>query len=366
MITSRTFSLPGRNLITDDGQQFLWFSGTDYLGAGHNEALRRFILKGIEQYGTHYGSSRNSSLQLGVYQEAEERLAGFMGVSGTLLVSSGMWAGQLVMKEIKHLARLNNHSAELRYYYAPGAHPAIQGEDYTPVLISWRDWAAQSILQINDAEDDNTMHIVCTDAIGSPFVQTFDFSVFSQIKDPSRVILIIDESHSLGVLGAGGKGIYRDIPEALQSNALIVSSLNKAMGIPAGVISGSRLMIQALRHSPFFAGASPAAPAFIFALEKMLSHDLYSTMHNQLLENVAYFHSIFSVAGLFTSASNYPVLCSTDSRLFGFLLSQGIMASCFPYPKPDDLPVTRIVITALHQKEDLSRLAEVCTLYLKN
>jgi 7-keto-8-aminopelargonate synthetase-like enzyme len=42
-----------------------------------------------------------------------------------------------------------------------------------------------------------------------------------------------------------------------------------------------------------------------------------------------------------------------------FLKENGIMTACFPYPTATDLPVTRLVVSALHLKEDLDKLAWV-------
>ena len=95
--TLLTHSLPGRTVTLDSGEDFLWFSGTDYLGMGSNEAFGAYLAEGFARYGTHYGSSRNGSLRLAVYEDAEESLATYADAPAALVVSSGMWAGQLVM-----------------------------------------------------------------------------------------------------------------------------------------------------------------------------------------------------------------------------------------------------------------------------
>ena len=98
-----TNQLPGRTVILEENGEYLYFSGTDYLGMGHNEDFRICLDKGFHLYGSHYGSSRNNSLQLNVYRETEGALSNYTSSPSALTVSSGMWAGQLVLKEIENI-----------------------------------------------------------------------------------------------------------------------------------------------------------------------------------------------------------------------------------------------------------------------
>lgn len=355
-----TDKLPGRTVETSDGRKYLWFSGTDYLGMGHNEDLRRYVQVATETFGNHYGSSRNNSLRLTMYDEAEMQLAHFLQTESALIVSSGMWAGQLLIKVIEEI--IEEHSTLTTYHYGPGVHPALWRNSFQRTDSNWYEWSEQTIRRINEAPESN--HIICSDAIGSPMVRAFDFSVFDALKKPSKVWLLIDESHSLGVLGSAGKGIAEQIPASILPRTTFVSSLNKALGIPAGAIWGAKSVIAKLRQSPWFAGASPPAPAYAYGLKMLLEQNKYATARALLMDNVAWFNAQMDDNALFKAVKNYPVFCSTNAALFDHLLQNGIMASCFPYPSPSDAPVTRIAISSLHQKEDLDRLAEVCKQFI--
>lgn len=352
-----TSKLPGRIVETTDGREFLWFSGTDYLGMGHNEDLRRYLYAATETFGNHYGSSRNNSLRLEIYDETERQLADFLQSESALIVSSGMWAGQLLVKVIEEIT--DEHSTLTSYHYSPGVHPALWRNTFQRTDLNWHEWSEQTVARINEAPHESR-HIICSDAVGSPMVKAFDFSVFDALKEPSKVWLLIDESHSLGVLGATGKGIAEQVPSSILPRTTFVSSLNKALGIPAGAIWGAKDVIAKVRQSPWYAGASPPAPAYMSALKTLLEQNKYETARTVMLENTAYFNRAVEGRALFESIPAYPVFCSSNAALFDYLLQNGILASCFPYPSPADAPVTRIAISSLHQKEDLDRLAEVC------
>lgn len=328
---------------------------------GHNEDLRNYVHAATETFGNHYGSSRNNSLRLDIYDETEKQLAAFLQADATLLVSSGMWAGQLLMKEIENAVRSHSNPDTIAFHYAPGVHPALWGHTFQRTDLEWHSWAAQTVQKINRSAA-GIAHIICSDAVGSPMVKAFDFSLFDELANPAW--LIIDESHSLGVLGTNGRGIYSTIGKRLLPQTLVVSSLNKALGIPAGAISGPQRMIEKIRQSPWFAGASPPAPAYVYALKRLLEDNKYVAARALLMENIHYFDQRIAGSTLFESVTDYPVFCSTNAALFDHLLRNGVMASCFPYPSPADAPVTRIAIASLHQKEDLDRLAEVCNQFI--
>lgn len=362
METFHTHRLPGRNVATTNGKEYLWFSGTDYLGMGHDPDFHTYVNEGLNLLGTHFGSSRNNSLRLSIYEDTEAGFSEFTGAESALIVSSGMWAGQLVMKEIEKLVLNTAGDAPIQYHYAPRVHPALWGNHFKTSSKSWTDWASDTVRAINQSRENNA-HIICSDAVGSPVPELFDFSLLKEIHNPGQVYLVIDESHSLGAIGPGGKGIHDTLKDLLQVKIIVVSSLNKALGIPAGAVYGNTKWIDSLRSSPWFAGASPPAPAYIYALKKLLDTSRYTKAHLALQNNIRHFTEKITGANLFISFPDYPVFCNTGPALFEHLLKNGIMASCFSYPKPTDAPVTRLVISSLHKKDDLNRLAEVMMLF---
>lgn len=326
---------------------------------GHNEDFRRYVHSATETFGNHYGSSRNNSLRLDIYDDAEQQLAHFLKTESALIVSSGMWAGQLLMKEVENVVQRKRDISRIFYHYAPGVHPALWGHGFQRNNGEWSEWIMQTARKINATEPD-VAHIICTDAVGSPMVKAFDFTLFNAIQNSANVWLIIDESHSLGVMGARGNGVMEQIHPKLSKQTIFASSLNKALGIPAGAVWGSKSVVEMVRKSPWFAGGSPPAPAYAYALKTLLEQSKYAAARALLMKNIGYINAKMEGTALFKCIEGYPVFCSSNAALFEHLLENGIMASCFPYPSPADAPVTRIAISSLHQKEDLDRLAEVC------
>ena len=320
---------------------------------GHNEAFISFIHDGLQRYGTHFGSSRNNTLQLDIYDEAEERFSKFTGAPASLLVSSGMWAGQTALNYLSEL-----YKANAREYYAPYTHPALRKTNSANNFPdSWNEWAQATVHHIIQDPSDKK-HIIFTDSIRSPWPEVFDFAIFNRIPSDRNVMLIVDDSHGIGVLGKDGQGSYTDIARRTNAEVLLVASLNKAMGIPSGILLGRSETLQAIKKTHWFSGSSPASPGYIYAASQLLLSGEYIRAHERLISNIKYFQSFECIPALLESISGYPVYCSAMKDLHLFLLKNGILSACFPYPSPVDPAIVRLVINARHQKEDLNQLAE--------
>lgn len=109
--------LPGI-IIHIDNMEYLFFSGTNYLGIGCNEQFRLNLVEAFSRYGTIYASSRNNNLHLSIYQEAEAFFANQYGFEEAIITTSGLLAGQLAMQALKNKKMI----------YAPAAHPAIKSQ----------------------------------------------------------------------------------------------------------------------------------------------------------------------------------------------------------------------------------------------
>ncbi len=287
---------------------------------------------------------------MAIYEEAEASLADFAGAPAALVMSSGMWAGQFLVS--------NTALAGVQTHYAPRVHPALWGQGYISQELPWLDWLEGTCQKIQQS-DPLLQHVIYTDAVGAPWVEAYAWERLHDLPDNRSILLIADDSHGLGVLGEDGKGVFSQLPQKSNFRSIVTASLNKALGVPGGVVFGDQDFIQTIRQSPGFAGSSPTAPAYFYALRQNLATGIYQELQKKLLANIKYFRQKLTLPALFESIENYPVFCSRDSSLYPYLFDNGILTSHFSYPQPTDPAIVRLVITAQHQKEDLDRLAEV-------
>ena len=342
--------LPGRT-VQIDNEPWLYFSGTGYLGAAWNEGLQNLVRAGMQQYGLHFGGSRLSNIQLNIFAEAEEFLANYAGAEKALLLSSGTLAGQLLMRVLSQYGEV---------LAAPGAHPAIWA-NAVPEVNTWESWV-EKVKTI--AQTPGPALVIAANSIDPLRVRRFDFAWLSTLSLQRELIVVIDDSHGFGLTGAEGSGIYRSLTLPPGAQLLVISSLGKALGIPAGVILGPKMWLERLWVSPYFGGASPPAPAYLLALVQ--GQSFYAESRQKLQANIQQFVQNLPELVDFHFFPEYPVFYTPNSGLAAFLSQRKILISSFPYPTPQDALVTRIVLSSLHTDGDISSLLESLHYYCQS
>ncbi|GEO03065.1 8-amino-7-oxononanoate synthase [Adhaeribacter aerolatus] len=337
--------LPGRTL-TSGGREYLYFSGTSYLGMSRNEQFQKLLQAGFRQYGLNYSSSRLSNVQLSVFEETENYLATYTGAEAALTVSSGFMAGQLVVQAF---------SGKGTFIYGPRTHPALW-QGVQPINHqSFTEWAHDLPDIIAQTSSDNIF--ILFNSLDPLWVKKHHLSWLSQLDTTKNITLIIDDSHGLGVTGQNGAGVYRDLVLPPAIKLIVVSSLGKALGIPGGVILAEEATIQFLKNHTFFGGASPVVPAYLAAF--LQAPAIYQVAREQLFRNINYFLSCLAEPSLFQRFPDYPVFYTPQNQLYQYLLAHDVLISSFAYPTPQHEPVTRIILNSLHTQADIDKLTSL-------
>jgi 7-keto-8-aminopelargonate synthetase-like enzyme len=323
----------------------------------HQAEFQRSLLEGFRQFGSIYSVSRNNNVQLKIYSEAEQYLAQINQAEAAVTVSSGLLAGQIV-------ARL---FADCKCIYAPNTHPALwSSKPFHSPFTNYADFAA-NICQVVKKNKAHAIALFCN-SIDPLMCCNYNFNWITQLPENKDITIVIDDSHSMGMVRATGhedvpmkhgKGTYSLFRKLAKCNirVIVVASMAKAMGIAGGIILGEQGFIQQVKKSPLFTGASPIIPAFLYALMK--SEKTYLEAYEVLLKNISTFKENNSdLLHHFRYIDDYPVFYTKENKIFTLLEEKGIIISSFSYPSPEDLPLTRIVLSALHSPADIATLSE--------
>ena len=212
-----TDQLPGRTLVVD-GEEYLFFSGTSYLGIPGSEEFRACLQEGLSRYGTNYSSSRNSNVQLRVFEEAESYMATYTGAEAAFTMSSGYLAGQALVQTLRD----SGH-----FIYAPNTHPALWRSPADEVTGDYDAWVGTMLQQVKVLSQDHIV-LVCN-SLDPLKVRNHGFSWLDALPDDKQITLIVDDSHGFGVTGPDGAGIFAQLKARLQPNMhlVVASSLGK-------------------------------------------------------------------------------------------------------------------------------------------
>jgi 7-keto-8-aminopelargonate synthetase-like enzyme len=342
-------STTGRT-VSNDTDEYLFFSGTSYLGITANKIFHKLLCQGMNLYGSNYPTSRISNVQQPLYNDFESYLSNFMGMENAVTLSSGFLAGRLIATYI---------AVKDNVFYAPCVHPSLWIDDKSFHLSDFQTWSNDIISQINQADFKNV--VIVSNSLDSLMGIVYNFDFLLSIRQDVNIQVIIDDSHGFGVIGKEGQGIVCYLPKANNINYIIISSLAKAYGVLGGVILCDKNIAHSLKNSVFYTGSSAISPAYIYAF--FHAQSIYSEMRTRLRNNMSEFIYLIKQSDIFQYDDRFPVYFTNSSELGNFCEKQRIVLSSFPYPKPDDKRITRIVINALHTKNDIHKLFNTIRLY---
>lgn len=333
----------GRMVIVED-RHYLFFGGTAYLGLNRHPDFTALFKEGLDRYGLNNGTSRTNNVQLGIYGDAEKYAARKFGFEDTILLSSGYLAAQLAVRQI------SKHYSSDQILYSPCCHPALWLDGKPTATGGFADWANATVDYINNNTSDS--FLIISNTLDNVQPRRFDFSVFQAIHPGKKVHFILDDSHGLGVFHPSETSVR--ISQQAGLKLTVVASLAKGTGIDAGIIMADLQTTDKLRKTGVFVGASPSAPAFLYAF--LNGEQVYQEQWERLRANIQFFEQHLPQRNEWVYIEDYPVFYSPGKSYFDHLATNQILISSFPYPDPNDPPLDRIVLSAAHTQEDLEKL----------
>ena len=337
---------PNTTIIIKD-KKYLYFSGTSYLGISNLPEFQEIIFKNFKKWGTSYGSSRLANVKLDIYESSEKIVSNFIKSEACVTVSSGTLSGLITLSVLEK----NVDS----FFFMPKTHPSILPNNALPVFV---DDNLNKLLVNNKKE---TICIV-VDALATLETKPYCFNFLQEISQNKIVYLLIDESHSLGVLGENGCGISSEIQTPKNVEIIAVSSFTKAFGVNGGLITGKKYFINLIKQSPLFIGSAPMNPAFLESY--IVASSIYKNQLKTLLKNCEYVFDRIQHLDKVRMSKNYPVFFVDDKNIADFLLTKNIVITNFYYPTSSE-KINRIVLNASHSRAQLDKLCNCILQFFK-
>ncbi len=243
--------------IDVDGRPVLAFSSNDYLSLAGHPALRAALAEGARVWGAGAGASRLISGTQSPHREAERQLAAHVGLPRALLFGSGYAANvgttqALVGREDVVLSDELNHASLIDGCRLSRARVLVYRHadvDHVASLLAEHRRHHRSAL-------------IVTDALFSMDGDLAPLADLRALADLHGAGLLVDEAHTVGVLGEGGRGACAQLgvrPDAL------VGTLGKALGLAGAFVAGSAELVRWVENrarSFVFSTAMPPAIAF--------------------------------------------------------------------------------------------------------
>ena len=337
-------TFPGREILINN-VPYLYFGGTAYLGLQTLPQFQQLYIENVKRYGTNYGASRMSNVRLSLFDEAEAYLANLVGSESCITLSSGYLAGQFMLRflqEKKH-----------KFFYAPNSHSAIQAQKHKNyVTYASLSFALNSHLTANES----IIPVVFLDSIDFSGGNYPDFNGLKTLP-LHKCIVVIDDSHGIGIVGKTGEGVFKSIENLNPKELYVCCSLGKGFGIQAGAIFGRKIAIDKMKETPFFGGASPAAPAALATL--LNATTIYQSRRKLLRANITNFLDSLDKPEKFHNMPEHGAFTFKNPKLVSLLKKHNIIITDFNYPNERANTMSRIIISAHHTTHDINKLNTV-------
>lgn len=346
---------PGRVLV--DGQEALLLCSNNYLGLADHPLLQRASQKATERWGTSSGASRLVSGTMSLHRLLEERIAAFKGTEAALLFNSGYAANTGI---ISALAGRGDVIFSDRLNHASIVDGALLSRA-TMVRYPHNDMVA--LRQLLERHPATGLRLIVTDGVFSMDGDVARLQELVALKSAFGALLMVDDAHGTGVLGARGRGSAEWAGVMTQVD-IHMGTFGKALGSFGAYAAASRDIIQwltnAARSFIFSTSLPPGVLAASLAAFDVIDSAEGAILRSQLAENALFFRESLRASGFDTLGSEtqiIPILMGEAKQTMEFsrrLLERGIFVQGI---RPPTVPVgacrLRCTIMATHSRDDL-------------
>jgi 8-amino-7-oxononanoate synthase len=343
---------------TIDGRKVVNFSSYDYLGLNGHPSVSDAAKKAIDDYGTSVSASRLSAGERQVHRDLESALARLHGCEDSLAFVSGHATNVSVIGSLLGPRDLILCDAVIHNSVMEGA--KLSGA--RRILIPHGDMdALERALRLNRTRHGRVLIVV--EGLYSMDGDLPDLPALVALKRRYDAWLMVDEAHSVGVLGQTGRGVAEEQGVAGSDVDIWMGTLSKTFASAGGYIAGSRALIEILKYNtPGFVYSVGLAPPV--AAAALAAHDLMLAEPwrlRQLRDNGSHFLRGAKARGLNTGASTgaaiIPVIIgnSPDAVVLSErLLGRGfnIFPAIFPGVAENEARL-RCFVTSEHQPEQI-------------
>ena len=344
-----------------DGRDVINLSSNNYLGLTTHPKLREAARRAVDTLGAGSGSVRTIAGTMELHMELERKIAAFKKTESAVVFQSGFTANagtvsSILGKEDLILSDELNHAS------------IIDGARLSRATI--KVFPHKDVAALKRLLEETTAvkrRLVITDGV---FSMDGDVAPLPEIASLARehgAIMMIDDAHASGVLGANGRGTVDHYGLHGQVD-IQVGTLSKAIGVLGGYVCGSKSLIEFLYHRarPFLFSTShpPAVAAACLAAFEVLESE--PERIERLWSNTRRFKEGLARLGFDTGPSETPITpivvgeADLAMRFSDRAFERGVFAQGIGYPTvAKGRARLRTIVTATHTEEELDRALEI-------
>ncbi len=349
-----------------DGQRVLMFGSNSYLGLTNHPAIKEASKKAIDKYGTGCAGSRFLNGTLDIHIELENRLATYVNKEAAVLFSTGF---QVNLGVLSCITGRNDYLILDEYDHAS----IIDGS-----RLSFSRVIKYAHNDMNDLQrklsllPEEAVKVIAVDGVFSMEGDIVKLPELVQIADKFGANIMVDDAHSLGVIGEKGSGTASHF--GLTDDVdLIMGTFSKSFASLGGFIAADYETIDYLKHRArslmFSASMTPGAVASVIAALDIIETE--PERIQKLWDNTNYAMRLLMDEGFDLGPTESPILpiyIRDNHKTFmvtKMLQDAGVFVNPVVSPAvPSDSSLLRFSLMATHTfaqiDEAVDKIVRVC------
>ncbi len=355
---------PQGSAIRVADREVINFCANNYLGLANHPAIVEAAHEGLRRYGYGMASVRFICGTQDLHKQVEAAVARFLRKEDAILYTSCFDANgglfeTLLNEEDTVLSDELNHAS------------IIDGVRLCKAKrFRYRHSDMAELEKGLQEAKNNRVRLIATDGVFSMDGDMARLPDICALADRYDAVVMVDDSHATGVLGAGGRGTPEHLG-VLDRIDLITSTLGKALGGAVGGFTTGRAEVVELlrqRSRPYLFSNSVPPPVAYAALTAVDLIAGSAALRDRLHANARQLRQALEGAGFKIKPGQHPILpvmlgdAALATKMADRLLERGIYVVGFSYPVvPQGQARIRIQLSAAHAPEQLDRAVKAFT-----
>ena len=344
-----------------DGKKKIMLGSNNYLGLTTHPKVIEAGVKALKTYGSGLTGSRFLNGNITLHNELEVKLAKFVNMDSTLVFSSGFGVNLGV------IAAVVGHKD---YVFSDEYNHAsiVDGIRFSGAIKrKFKHNDMKDLAYHLASADPNRARFIVIDGVFSMEGDIAKLKEITALAKKHHVRIMVDDAHSLGVLGPKGNGTAAHFG-VTDDVDLIMGTFSKSLGSLGGFIAGEEAIIDYLKHHTrtmiFTASLPPSNVASVLAALEIIKKE--PERRERLMENTEYMHDNLKAMGYNVGESAtpiIPIIIRKDIKTFYMwkdLLAAGVYTNPIVSPAtPPGRSLLRTSYMATHTREQLDFCLEM-------
>lgn len=345
-----------------DRREVLLFAGSNYLDLAAHPEVTEAAARAARDWGCAAGGSRLINGNLALHEALEDELAAFLGVEAALAFSTGYQANLGVIPALLGPGDAVVSDALVHASIIDGCR--LSRASVAVFAHGDADALAARLAEVAPA---HRRTLVALDGVYSMDGDRAPLAAMLAAARRAGALVLLDDAHGIGCLGAGGRGSAEAAGIALAEVDVVVGTLGKALGSFGAFVAGSaalrELLVNAARSFIFTCALAPPQVAAARAALALVAREPWRRA--RLQANAARLRAGLAANGISSAPSDthiVPVRIGDNARTMAVceaLLARGFYAQGIRHPSvPEGTARLRITPMATHAEAEIDALVE--------